>query len=46
MPSVLQPNRCVSRRQARVLGAAWLTTFLAAWALSRFDVLPTPPEMS
>jgi NitT/TauT family transport system permease protein len=45
MPSVLQPNRCVSRPQARVLGAAWLTTFLAAWALSRFDVLPTPLEV-
>ena len=45
MPSVLRPNRSVSRSQARVLGAAWLAAFLAAWALSRFEVLPTPLEV-
>jgi NitT/TauT family transport system permease protein len=45
MPSVFEPNRSVSRGQARVLGAAWLVAFLAAWALSRFDVLPTPLEV-
>jgi NitT/TauT family transport system permease protein len=45
MPSIFQPNRTVSRSQARVLGAAWLMAFLAAWALSRFDVLPTPLEV-
>lgn len=42
MPNILQPNRAVTAGQARLLGAAWLAAFFAAWALSRFDVLPTP----
>ena len=45
MPAVLQPNRNVSRSQARVLGAAWCVAFFAAWAISRFDLLPTPLEV-
>src|SRR6187551_2089552 len=45
MPSVFEPNRSVSRGQARVLAVAWLVAFLAAWALSRFEILPTPLEV-
>lgn len=43
--SLFEPNRDVSRSQARLLGGAWLLSFGAAWALSRFDVLPTPREV-
>jgi NitT/TauT family transport system permease protein len=45
VPRILQPNRSVSRGQARLLGTAWLMALLGAWALSRFDVLPTPLEV-
>ncbi|HYP89695.1 MAG TPA: hypothetical protein VEQ59_16120 [Polyangiaceae bacterium] len=44
-PSAFTPNRHISTGQARLLGAAWLGAFLAAWALSRFDVLPTPLDV-
>jgi NitT/TauT family transport system permease protein len=37
-----QPNRAVSPSQARLLGALWLGSGGVAWAISRFDVLPTP----
>ena len=37
-----EPNRVISRSQVRLLGAAWLGSFFAVWALSRFEVLPTP----
>jgi NitT/TauT family transport system permease protein len=43
--STLKPNRNVTAGQARLLGAAWLACLFATWALSRFDVLPTPPEV-
>lgn len=44
--STFQPNQRISRGQARLLGAGWLVTFAAAWALSRFEVLPTPVEVA
>jgi NitT/TauT family transport system permease protein len=40
--AAFEPNRVISRGQARLLGVAWLGSFFAVWALSRFDVLPTP----
>jgi NitT/TauT family transport system permease protein len=43
--SAVQPNQRVSRSQARLLGAGWLVTLAAAWACSRFEVLPTPLEV-
>ena len=45
LPATFQPNQRVSRGQARLLGAGWLLTFALAWALSRFEVLPTPLEV-
>jgi len=45
MPSAFSPNLRVSSSQARLLGAAWLAAFFAAWVSSRFDVLPTPLEV-
>ncbi|HTQ02981.1 MAG TPA: ABC transporter permease subunit [Polyangiaceae bacterium] len=40
--ALFKPNRRVTRSQARLLTAAWLASFVAAWSASRFDVLPTP----
>jgi NitT/TauT family transport system permease protein len=45
MPSLFQPNRTASVSQGRLLASAWLTALLLAWALSRFEVLPTPREV-
>jgi NitT/TauT family transport system permease protein len=45
LPSVLRPNRTVTASQARLLGAAWLAAFLAAWSANRFGVLPSPFEV-
>jgi NitT/TauT family transport system permease protein len=37
-----KPNRAVSPNQARLLGALWLGAGLAAWGVSRCEVLPSP----
>jgi len=42
---VCRPNRIVTRGQARLLGAAWLASLVAAWGVSRFEVLPSPLEV-
>jgi len=46
LPSVLRPNHGVTRSQARLLGVAWLASFLVIWAFSRFEVLPAPPDVA
>jgi len=43
--AAFQPNRVISRSHARLLGGAWLASFFAVWALSRFEVLPTPRQV-
>jgi NitT/TauT family transport system permease protein len=40
--AIFQPNRAVSSGQARFLGACWLLSGVGAWALARFQVLPSP----
>jgi NitT/TauT family transport system permease protein len=46
LAKVISPNRKVSRTQARLLGAAWVASFVAVWAFGRFQVLPSPLEVA
>jgi NitT/TauT family transport system permease protein len=38
-------KRAVSSRVLRLLGLLWLSSFLALWSLTSFDVLPTPGQV-
>jgi len=45
LPLPLRPNHQVTRSQARLLGVAWFASFLVIWAISRFEVLPSPGDV-
>jgi NitT/TauT family transport system permease protein len=44
--ALFAPNRVLTRSQLRLLGAAWLASFVAIWFTSRSAVLPSPLEVA